>query len=197
MTRYDYIAKYYDKLLFSLEEKYLDKYRKKFVNKIEGYTLDLAVGTGKNIKYYPKNSKVVLIDKSEKMLEIAKNKAKERNDLQLEFIQSSVENLPFNENTFDTILSIDVFCSVNNPFKSMKKVYNVLKPGGKGIFVEHGLTGNILKDIWLYISTLITYPLVGSSMIRKPLDYIQYANFKLVEYGYLNKSFYYFIVRKE
>ncbi|SHE81881.1 demethylmenaquinone methyltransferase / 2-methoxy-6-polyprenyl-1,4-benzoquinol methylase [Marinitoga hydrogenitolerans DSM 16785] len=197
MTRYDFIAKYYDKLLSSLEKTTMNEFRKIFVPQIEGYTLDLAVGTGNNISYYPKNSHVVLIDKSIKMLEIAKEKAKKRNDLKLEFINSSVENMPFKDNTFDTILSIDVFCSVKNPFKSMLAVKNVLKHGGKGIFVEHGLTGDILKDFFLYITTLITYPTVGSSMIRKPLDYIQSANFKLLEYGHLKNSFYYFIVRKE
>ncbi|GAB6189538.1 class I SAM-dependent methyltransferase [Marinitoga arctica] len=197
MTRYDFIAKYYDKLLKSLEKSTMSDFRKKFVPQIDGYTLDLAVGTGHNIEYYPPNSHVVLIDKSQKMLDLAKEKGKKRKDLTLEFIKSSVENLPFKENIFDTVLSIDVFCSVNDPYKSMETVKKVLKHGGKGIFVEHGLTGDFLKDFFLYMTTLITYPTVGSSMIRKPLDYIQSAGFKLIEYGRLKNSFYYFIVRKE
>ncbi|WP_206076339.1 hypothetical protein [Marinitoga lauensis] len=79
----------------------------------------------------------------------------------------------------------------------MEKVKKVLKHGGKGIFVEHGLTGNILKDGLLYLVNILTYPTVGSSMTRKPLEYIQHAGFNLLEYGHLKNSFYYFIVRKE
>lgn len=197
MTRYDFISKHYDTFLGSLERNTLDMFRQKFVPMIKGYTLDLAVGTGNNIKYYPENSKVVLIDKSVKMLEIAKQKSLDRKDLDLKFISTSVENMPFKDETFDTILSIDVFCSVKNPFNSMLEVKRVLKNGGTGIFVEHGLTGNILKDFMLYLTTLITYPLAGSSMVRKPLDYIKHAEFQIKEYGYLKGSFYYFIVRKE
>ncbi|OQY10466.1 MAG: methyltransferase type 11 [Marinitoga sp. 4572_148] len=197
MTRYDIIAKFYDTLLHPLEKSTMNNFRKNFVPQIDGYTLDLAVGTGNNIEYYPPNSHIVLIDKSIEMLKIAKEKSKKRNDLTLEFIQSSVENLPFEDNTFDTILSIDVFCSVKNPYKSMERVKEVLKSGGKGIFVEHGLTGQFLKDTVLYFTNLITYPIVGSSMIRKPLEYIQHAGFNLLEYGHLKNSFYYFIVRKE
>ncbi|KLO23745.1 type 11 methyltransferase [Marinitoga sp. 1197] len=197
MTRYDFFAKYYDKLLEPLEKNTIDKFRRRFVPLINGYTLDLAVGTGNNIKYYPEGSHVVLIDKSEKMLEIAKEKAKKRKDLTLDFVKSGVENLPFDDNTFDTVLSIDVFCSVKNPYKSMGRVKKILKTGGMGIFVEHGLTGNILKDFLLYLTNILTYPIVGSSMIRKPLEYIQYAKFNLLEYGHLKNSFYYFIIRKE
>ncbi|WGS64456.1 class I SAM-dependent methyltransferase [Marinitoga aeolica] len=197
MTRYDFIANIYDTLLYPLEKSTMNDFRKNFVPKIEGYTLDLAVGTGHNIEYYPPNSHVVLIDKSIEMLKIAKEKSKKRNDLNLEFVHSSVEDLSFDDNTFDTILSIDVFCSVKNPYESMKNVKRVLKHDGKGIFVEHGLTGQLLKDIVLYLTNILTYPTVGSSMIRKPLEYIQYAGFNLLEYGHLKNSFYYFIVRKE
>jgi ubiquinone/menaquinone biosynthesis C-methylase UbiE len=181
MNRYDFIAKFYDNILKKVEINSILPLRMEYVPKIEGLTLDVAVGTGNNIQFYPKNSRVVLVDKSSKMLEIAKEKAKQRKDLDLTFVKSSLENLPFSDNYFDTILSIDVFCSVKDPFKAMKELKRVLKPGCKGIFLEHGKTDKKSTNFSLYLANILTYPTVGSSMTRTPLKYIKDAEFKIIE----------------
>lgn len=70
--------------------------------------MDLAVGTGPNIQFYPTGPNVTLTDLSPRMLEVAKSKFNRQG---LEACQCPLERLPFAENTFDTVLSIDVFCS--------------------------------------------------------------------------------------
>src|SRR6056297_299267 len=166
MNRYDYFSRFYDKILQKVEEATLKDLRKQFVPLIEGKTLDIAVGTGHNIQYYPHGSQVVLLDKSQKMLDIAKSKAENiNNGLKLEFQHAPAESLPFENNTFDTILSIDVFCSIKNPTKVLQELHRVLKQDGQAIFVEHMKTGKFVQDVFLSVITLFTYLTVGSSMI--------------------------------
>lgn len=178
MNRYDYFSGFYDKILQKVEESTLKELRKRFVPKIEGKTLDIAVGTGHNIQFYPQGSQVVLLDKSQKMLGIAKEKAKALdNGIKLEFQHSPAESLPFENNSFDTILSIDVFCSIKNPTKVLKELHRVLKNDGKAIFVEHMKTGKFVQDVFLSFITIFTYLAVGSSMVRPIDQYIQSSEF--------------------
>lgn len=194
MNRYDYFSRFYDKILQKVEKSTLKDLRKQFVPKIEGKTLDIAVGTGHNIQFYPHGSQVVLLDKSQKMLKIAKEKADIiDNGLKLEFQHAPAESLPFQDNTFDTILSIDVFCSIKNPTKVLQELHRVLKQGGQAIFVEHMKTGKVVQDIFLSFITIFTYLAVGSSMVRPIDQYIQSSQFKIKEISDLKGTFKSFI----
>jgi len=180
VNRYDYFSGFYDKVLQKAEKSTLQDLRRQFVPKIQGKTLDIAVGTGHNIQYYPPGSQVVLLDKSLKMLELSKVKAEAiHHQLKLEFQHAPAELLPFEDNTFDTILSIDVFCSIKNPMKVLQELHRVLKKDGQAIFVEHMKTGKRVKDIFLSIITVFTYLAVGSSMIRPIDQYIQSSEFNV------------------
>ncbi|MGM0641576.1 MAG: class I SAM-dependent methyltransferase [Thermotogota bacterium] len=192
---YDKLAPYYDKLLSIVEERSIKKYRKKFVPLIRGTVLDIAAGTGNNIEYYPENSEVTLLDSSSEMLKIAKKKAKDRKDLTLEYISQRIEDFELPDNYFDTILSIDVFCSVQDQDKAMQNIKRVLKNDGKIIFVEHMKTESVLKNIPLYFSNLFTYPTVGSSMVKETDKKIE-KYFKILEKEKLNYSFRYYLVTK-
>ena len=192
---YDRLAPYYDKLLSIVEERSIKKYRKKYVPLIKGKVLDIAAGTGNNIKYYPKNSDVTLLDASKEMLKIAREKAKDRKDLSLEYINQRIEDFELPDNYFDTILSIDVFCSVQDQDIAMKNIKRVLKDNGKIIFVEHMKTESAMKNIRLYFSNMFTYPTVGSSMVKETNKKIE-KYFKILEKEKLNYSFRYYLVTK-
>jgi demethylmenaquinone methyltransferase/2-methoxy-6-polyprenyl-1,4-benzoquinol methylase len=196
MTRYDFIADFYDFLLGKVEDTVLLPIRKKYVPRISGITLDIAVGTGNNIAFYPKNSKVVLVDKSERMLKLAKKKSFERKDVDLKFICSPLENLPFENESFDTMLSIDVFCSVKDPKKVILELFRILKNDGIGIFIEHGKVESKIKNLLLYLTNIITYPTVGSSMTRTPLKYIKESKFTILEVENLKGTFKFISVKK-
>src|SRR6056297_430052 len=192
---YDRLAPYYDKLLSIVEERSIKKYRKKYVPLIKGKVLDIAAGTGNNIKYYPKNSDVTLLDASKEMLKIAREKAKDRKDLSLEYINQRIEDFELPDNYFDTILSIDVFCTVQDQDIAMKNIKRVLKDNGKIIFVEHMKTESAMKNIPLYFSNLFTYPTVGSSMVKETNKKIE-KYFKILEKEKLNYSFRYYLATK-
>jgi SAM-dependent methyltransferase len=48
--------------------------------------------------------------------------------------------LPFSDGTFDTVVSTFTLCSVEKPGQALKEVARVLAPGGRFLFLEHGLS---------------------------------------------------------
>jgi ubiquinone/menaquinone biosynthesis C-methylase UbiE len=202
-TKWNIVSSVYDIVLKRVEQS-LKQYRSRFVPYIYGHCLDVAVGTGGNIEFY-KNAKslreVTLIDISKGMLSQAKQKAKQMlfNDQPItHFVRTAVENMPFENSSFDSILSIDVFCSVTDPEQGLKELVRVLKPGGRIVFVEHFRTRLWYIDLCLMLLTvLFMYPLLGISMVRKTDEFIKkQRELSIEEEGKLNHSFQYFICKK-
>src|SRR3989338_4381007 len=88
--------------------------------------LDLACGDGLDLVYYKKSgAEIHGIDASEELIKIAKEKLPEE-DLRV----SLFEKTPFEDNTFDVVLSkyaIQTSVDMNSVFK---EIYRILKPGG-------------------------------------------------------------------
>ena len=197
-SRYDGLARFYDLILSPIEKRVIDPLRRRYAPMIQGLTLDIASGTGHNIKYYPPGARVFLLDKSRKMLELSRRKAAGiSNGLKLEFVLGEIEEMPFHSDSFDTVLSIDVLCSVRDVAVSLEQIKRVLKPGGKVIFVEHGRTGRKFKDFSLALLNVITYTTVGSSMTREPLKAIEKTGFVIREIEELSGSFKYILCGKD
>ncbi len=189
-ARYDSIARFYDWMLYPLEKRRIEPLRRLYVPQAEGLILDLAAGTGNNIRFYRPGASVVLVDTSRGMLDIALKKARELDrQPSMRFVQAALENMPFADDFFDTVVSIDVFCSVDNPLESILEVRRVLKPGGVILFVEHMLTGNLRKDLVLKTLNLLTVPTVGSSMTRRTGDLILSAGLEVIENEEVGGSF--------
>jgi ubiquinone/menaquinone biosynthesis C-methylase UbiE len=122
------------------------------------------------LPHYSKSNatKVTLTDISKRMLQEAKAKSSNYKKLpELQFVRTTLESMPFPNNSFDSIISIDVFCSVKDPIKAMHESARVLKPGGKFILVEHYKSGNKRRDFLLWLVTvLLTSWTLGVSMVR-------------------------------
>lgn len=103
--------------------------------------LDAGCGTGQTSAYLAKNSpcKVTAIDHHPIMISKAKNRfAKE--GLDIEVVQGSIEELPFNDHSFDFILVESVTLFTNRD-KSFSEFYRVLKP--KGILLDSEMTAEV------------------------------------------------------
>jgi ubiquinone/menaquinone biosynthesis C-methylase UbiE len=98
--------------------------------------LEVGVGTGANLPFYPKGLTLTAIDFSSGMLDEARKKAQEL-DLEVEFRLMDIQNLEFSDHTFDTVISSCVFCSVPDPRRGLTGIHRVLKPNGGLIMLEH------------------------------------------------------------
>ncbi|MCF7910728.1 class I SAM-dependent methyltransferase [Candidatus Pacearchaeota archaeon] len=103
-----------------------------FLQKQSGCVLDLGSGSGRHLIKL-KNTKIYLVDFSEKMIKLAKEKAKKRN-ISAEFLISEIEKLPFENNFFDAAICINSLHCLETDKKrkqAIKELYRVLKPGAK------------------------------------------------------------------
>ncbi len=117
--RYNRIAPVYDLMEILVERSRYSKWRELLWSKVEGKDiLEVGVGTGKNFPYYPANAEITAIDFSEKMLNRARQKAEEYN-VKVDLQQADVQNLSFEDDTFDTVVATFVFCSVPDPVKGL------------------------------------------------------------------------------
>ena len=140
--RYDRNARFYDIMESFVEKLLYSKWRKKYFFPLKGKILEVGIGTGNNIKYLNKETKVTGIDFSEKMLEKARQKLISSGKKNIVLSQMDVENLSFEDDLFDYVITSSVFCSVPDPVKGLKEIRRVLKPKGKLIMVEHVLSKN-------------------------------------------------------
>jgi len=168
--RYNRIAPFYDFMEELIERSRYKKWRELLWSKAEGtHILEIGVGTGKNFSYYPAGAEITGVDFSEKMLKRAKDKAN-RHKVKVHLQQMDVQNLQFEDNTFDTVVASFVFCSVPDPIRGLMEVKRVCKPRGKVVLLEHMLSANrILAWLMNLVNTLVVR-IVGVNINRRTVE---------------------------
>jgi len=175
--KYDRFSKIYDLFESPMEMRAFSKYRKKALSLAKGKVLEIGIGTGKNLPYYPEGVEVIGIDFSRGMLEKAEKRKKELGLENVKLLYMDAQNMEFDDNTFDTVVSTFVFCTVPDPIKGLKEAYRVLKPGGTAIFLEHMKSNSRLLNIPLYLMEPFIKTLLGTSMLRETQKNIEKAGF--------------------
>ncbi len=173
-NRYNRIARFYD-LFEGPMEIFFSRSRTELLSEAKGKTLEVGIGTGKNIPFYPRNVELVGIDFSEKMVEIANRKAKNNPRIQIRLMD--VENMDFEDDSFDTVVTSCVFCSVPNPVQGLKEIRRVCKDGGKLLMLEHVRSQRRIIGKIMDIFNFIPLYLYGANMNRKTYDNLLKAGF--------------------
>ena len=123
-----------------MRQHQLQKYRREVVAAANGRVLEVGVGSGLNFSLYGKQVEIVFgIDPSPRLLAIARRRAAAAG-VRAEFLQGSATAIPFANNTVDTVLMTWTLCSIADPLAALREMRRVLKPDGKLLFVEHGLS---------------------------------------------------------
>lgn len=111
------------------------------------------------------------------MLKKAKQKY-DQTQYNVKFLEMDVQELEFEDNSFDTVVTSCVFCSVPDPVKGLKEIRRVLKLGGQLLMLEH------MKSHKRFIGTLMDWlnfiPLNiwGANINRETLKNLEKAGFK-------------------
>ena len=173
---YDRNAAVYDKVL-SPVQKTLSKWRRRLLKDAHGKTLEIGIGTGKSLSDYPKGVLITGIDSSENMLKYARKRANGYNNIE-ELLIMDAENLMFPDNTFDTVVSSCVFCSINNPVKALSEIKRVCKITGTVYLLEHVRSKNKVIGKIMDILNPISFALYGDNINRRTYDNLIEAGFE-------------------
>ena|SRR3989344_2221995 len=139
--QFDRLSKIYNLVLFPIEIFFFRRLRKKILKEARGNVLEVGVGTGANLPYYRKESKISATDISPKMLEIAKRRA-DKLGLDVDFYLNSAEELPFNNKRFDFVIDTLGLCTFQNSISALKEMARVCKKNGRIVLLEHGASSN-------------------------------------------------------
>ncbi|MCL6517324.1 class I SAM-dependent methyltransferase [Alicyclobacillus sp.] len=181
--RYDRIAPLFSKM----DRMVSDKYRAELIRHAHGEVLEVGVGTGANLKFYPADVKVTAIDFSPRMLSYAQARVN-KSPANIRLLQMDVQHLQFDDNSFDTVVSTCVFCSVPDPITGLREIHRVLKPSGHLLMIEHMLSDHLPIALVLHLLNPFTVRLTGANVNRRTMDNLRIAGFAIQEMRYIALS---------
>jgi len=153
--------------------------RAKVLSQACGRVLEVGVGTGKNLAFYPPScSEVVGIDLSPGMLAKAKARTKEAK-VPVVLYEMDAQALEFPNASFDTVVATCVFCSVPDPIKGLSEIRRVCKPGGRVILLEHVRSDNPLLGKMMDILDPLTVRMMGPHINRRTVENVRAAGLKI------------------
>lgn len=157
------------------------KQRAKIVPQARGQVLELGIGMGLNLAFYDAaNVKSVTgVDPAPELRAIAKA-APKPDGLTVEVEAGTAEALPFADKSFDDVVCTYTLCSVHTPAQALSEARRVLKPGGRFLFCEHGLSPDPGVAKWQRRIDPLWSRLFGGCHITRPVaETLQAAGFKL------------------
>jgi ubiquinone/menaquinone biosynthesis C-methylase UbiE len=125
---------------FGLDRPFVARYRRELLAPAGGDVLEIGFGTGLNLPCYPPHvRKVTAVDPNAGMYRKARRRIKQAG-VEIDRRVLGGERLPFEDGSFDCVVSTFTLCSIEEVEQALREVYRVLRPGGKFLFLEHGLS---------------------------------------------------------
>jgi ubiquinone/menaquinone biosynthesis C-methylase UbiE len=153
-----------------MDDKQAAEFRARMVPEAEGRVLEIGMGSGHNLPFYGDGvTSVVGLEPSAELMAMARKRAADKS-LDIEFVGESAEAMPFENASFDTVLTTWTLCSIGDASAALAEMRRVLKPTGRLIFVEHGLAPTSGVVAWQNFINPIWRPLAGGCNLNRPID---------------------------
>ncbi len=112
--------------------------RTEVLQSVAGEVLEIGIGTGLNLRHYgPNVSRVRAVDPNP-MLPARVAERRGGVSFPVEISHHSAEGLPYDDRTFDCVVSTWTLCTISAPLPALTEVRRVLRPEGRFLFLEHG-----------------------------------------------------------
>ncbi len=178
-AKWDRNAKMFDFMSRCMESKRAGRWYSHLWGQAKGpEVLEVGVGTGKSFPFYPRGPEITAIDFSSEMLARAKRKARDMR-LPVALKQMDVQKLEFPDNSFDTVITSCVFCSVPDPVLGFQELRRVLKPEGQLVMLEHMRHKNKVLGKMMDILNPLAERFSGPSINRRTLENVQKAGMEI------------------
>jgi ubiquinone/menaquinone biosynthesis C-methylase UbiE len=164
----------------AMRNRALARYRDRALASAQGEILEIGVGAGVNLpRYGAAAAHICALDPSAALLHRAAAKRDEA-PCPVALLRGVAERLPFAESSFDTLVMTWTLCSIPDPAAALGEMRRVLKPGGRLLFVEHGLAPEPRIARWQHVLTPGWRRLAGGCHLDRPIaELIRDAGFRL------------------
>ena len=176
---YDRVARIYDLYSAPMESMGGRRRRQRLFSQAQGEVLEVGVGTGLNLASYPAGVRVTGIDISPRMLARARRRAAAA-PAEVALEVADVEQLPFEDDRFDTAAATCVFCSVADPVQGLRELRRVVRPQGRILLLEHVRPRNPVLGLLADLISPLSRRLVGPEVNRRTEHNVAAAGLEIV-----------------
>jgi ubiquinone/menaquinone biosynthesis C-methylase UbiE len=177
---WDGYASRYDRAMWFSERFQFRGGREWVCSRARGDVLEVAVGTGLNLGLYPAEVRLTAIDLSPEMLATARSRAAELGR-PVDLKEADAQALPFDDGTFDTVVSTLAMCAVPDERAVIGEMRRVLRPGGRLLLLDHiASTWWPIRAAQRLIET-VTIRTAGEHMTRHPRPLVEAAGLVIEE----------------
>ena len=176
-AHYERISPIYDKIELLMERRFRP-WREKLWQFVHGpRVLEVGVGTGKNMEFWPPNCKITAIDLTPGMLDIARQRAKSLNRHEDDLFLADVQHLELPSAIFDTVVATFVFCSVPDPIQGLRELGRVVRPGPSGqvLLLEHVRIDRPVIGTLMYVLAPLIVRLNGANINHRAIENVRIA----------------------
>jgi len=183
---------YHDCLLpalidLSMRNARLVPYRQRVIGAAQGRVLEIGIGSGLNLPYYPaQTGEIFGLDPLPGLLARTGRKV-EGARAPVRLLAGSAEQIPLGDRSIDTVVSTWTACSIPRIAAALSEMRRVLRPGGRLLFVEHGRAPSERVALWQDRLTPLWRRLAGGCHLNRRIDdLIAGAGFRIdrLECGY-------------
>lgn len=166
----------------AMRNKEVTARRAELIPKASGAVLEIGIGSGLNLSFYPSAiTHLSGVDPSPELLSMARRKLN-ASPYPVELFCRSAEELLFGDGSFDTVVLTWTLCSIPHPVRALAEIKRVLKPDGRLLFVEHGLSPDPKVQAWQHRLTPMWKRIGGGCHLNRKIDdLIRPAGFGIVE----------------
>jgi ubiquinone/menaquinone biosynthesis C-methylase UbiE len=133
---------------FLLDTSLVIEQRRKLLVSASGNILEIGFGTGLNLPHYPVHvRKITTVDPNPGMRRLSQKRIRAAT-IEVDQRLLAGERLPFEDSTFDCVVSTFTLCSIDDVQQALREAYRVLKPGGSYLLLEHGLSPEPRVQKW-------------------------------------------------
>jgi len=169
----------------------MHKARHALLSNAHGTVFEIGFGTGLNLQHYPETvSEITTADINPGMNKRALQRIAE-SPIKVDHNVINGESLPFEDESFDTVVCTWTLCSIKNVDAALQQVRRILKPDGKFLFIEHGLADDPKVQKWQQRLNPIQQRIGdGCNLNRNMKELIQdnHFSFDTMETFYMPKS---------
>ena len=172
----------------AMRNKQLVPYRERVIGAAEGRVLEIGVGSGMNLPFYrPPVREILALEPAPRLMTMARS-ASRAISMPVTFLEASAEAIPLDKHSVDTIVTTWTLCSIPLAATALADMRRVMRPGGKLLFVEHGLAPDVGVRRWQEWLTPAWRRISGGCHLNRPIrSMIEAAGFRIdrIETGYM------------